>query len=247
LLVASETAFHKALRIYENGIDRFLVPSRFMGEKLKEGGLDAGKIRHLFYTIEVDRYPFSQHAEPYFLFYGRLSEEKGLMTLLRAVEGGTPIPLHIVGDGPQRGRLEKTIREKRLGNVRIEGPLDGEALKHKVSRASFTVVPSEWYENSPLVVYESFAMGKPVIGARIGGIPELIDQGKDGLLYTPGDALELRQRIIDLAGQKDRLPAMGRAARLKAERWFSPGVHFGRLMAIYSELLESRIGLSRVF
>jgi glycosyltransferase involved in cell wall biosynthesis len=235
LLVVLETAFHKSLRFYERGVDLFLVPSRFMGRKLAEGGIRTEKIRHLFYTIDVSQYEPSFSSDAYFLYYGRLSEEKGLLTLLRSVEGGVGLPLHIIGDGPQRPLLEKTVRDRGIAGVRFLGAAGGRELKRAVSRARFIVVPSEWYENSPLVIYESLAMGKPVIGAAIGGIPELIETGKDGLLFPPGDAEALRDRILRLAGHPEILPRMGMAARAKAERLFSPSVHYERLMELYFE------------
>jgi glycosyltransferase involved in cell wall biosynthesis len=235
LLVVLETAFHKSLRFYERGVDLFLVPSRFMGRKLAEGGIRTEKIRHLFYTIDVSQYEPSFSSDAYFLYYGRLSEEKGLLTLLRSVEGGVGLPLHIIGDGPQRPLLEKTVRDRGIAGVRFLGAAGGRGLKRAVSRARFIVVPSEWYENSPLVIYESLAMGKPVIGAAIGGIPELIETGKDGLLFPPGDAEALRDRILRLAGHPEILPRMGMAARAKAERLFSPSVHYERLMELYFE------------
>jgi len=235
LLVVLETVFHKAFRFYERGVDLFLVPSRFMGRKLAEGGIRPEKIRHLFYTINLSQYEPSFTSDAYFLYYGRLSEEKGLLTLLRSVEGGVGLPLHIIGDGPQRPILEKTVRDRRIGAVRFLGAADGRELKWAVSRARFVVVPSEWYENSPLVVYESLAMGKPVIGAAIGGIPELIEPGVDGLLYPAGDAQALRNRILHLAAHPEILPRMGRAARAKAERLFAPSIHYERLMEMYLE------------
>jgi glycosyltransferase involved in cell wall biosynthesis len=235
LLVVLETMFHKSLRFYERGVDLFLVPSRFMGRKLAEGGIRHEKIRHLFYTIDLSQYEPSFSSDPYFLYFGRLSEEKGLMTLLLAVEGGVGLPLHIIGEGPQRPILEKTVRDRRIGAVRFLGAADGRELKRAVSRARFVVVPSEWYENSPLVVYESMALGKPVIGAAIGGIPELIDPGVDGLLYPAGDAAALRDRILHLASHPEILPRMGRAARAKAERLFAQSIHYDRLMEMYLE------------
>lgn len=238
LLVVLEMYSHKLMQLYERGVDRFLVPSRFMGHKLNEGGIPKEKIHHVFYTIQVDRYPFQLKSEPYFLYYGRLSEEKGIMTLLRAMEGGTPLPLRIVGDGPQRVQLEAYVREHHISNVFFDGNLDGEALLQKVSRARFVVVPSEWYENSPLVIYESFSMGKPVIGSHIGGIPELVTHGKDGFLFPPGDAEALRKWILHLSTHPEVLSWMGRYAREKAEREFSPQSHYNSLMEIYQELLD---------
>jgi glycosyltransferase involved in cell wall biosynthesis len=238
LLVVFEMMFHKAFRFYERGVDLFLVPSRFMGRKLVEGGIRPEKIRHLFYTIDMGQYDPSFTSDAYFLYYGRLSEEKGLLTLLKAVEAGVGLPLHIVGDGSQRPILEKTVRDRKIGAVRFLGALEGKALKQAVAKARFVVVPSEWYENSPLVIYESMAMGKPVIGADVGGIPELIESGVDGFLYPAGDAESLRSRIRLLAEHPGILPKMGRAARRKAERLFAPSIHYGQLMGLYQEALS---------
>ena len=240
LLVVLETLFHKAFRFYERGVDLFLVPSRFMGSKLIEGGIRPEKIRHIFYTIEIAQYRPSYSSDAYFLYYGRLSEEKGLLTLLRAVQGGVGLPLHIAGDGPQRPVLEKTVRDRKIGAVRFLGILEGEALKRAVARSRFVVVPSEWYENSPLVIYESMAMGKPVIGADMGGIPELIEPGVDGFLFPAGDAESLRNRIRLLAEHPEMPRKMGRAARKKAERLFAPSAHYDRLMELYREARPSR-------
>jgi glycosyltransferase involved in cell wall biosynthesis len=247
LLVVLEMSFHKMLRFYKRNIDLFLVPSRFMGDKIIEAGIDPAKIRHLFYTIQVDEYHPNYESEDYFLFYGRLSEEKGLLTLLRAVESGNGLPLQIVGDGSQRPKLEAYIRDNGIDNVRFLGPLEGDALKMVVSKSKFVVVPSEWYENSPLVIYESFAMGKPVIGARIGGIPELIEPGVDGFLYEAGNSDELRQWIVHLVQHQRALPKMGRAARRKAERLFSPQVHYAQLMRVYQQLLNRQNSEVRVW
>jgi glycosyltransferase involved in cell wall biosynthesis len=242
LLVVLETMFHKAFRFYERGVDLFLVPSRFMGMKLIEGGIRREKVRHLFYTIDIGRYEPSYTSEAYFIYYGRLSEEKGLLTLLEAVRTGVGLPLHIAGDGPQRPVLEKTVRERKINAVRFLGALEGAALRRAVARARFVVVPSEWYENSPLVIYESMALGKPVIGADMGGIPELIEPGVDGLLYPAGDAEALRSRIRLLAEHPELPPKMGRAARKKAERLFDPSVHYDRLMELYHEARSIRNG-----
>jgi len=99
----------------------------------------------------------------------------------------------------------------------------------------FVVVPSEWYENSPLVIYESFAMGKPVIGARIGGIPELIEDGVDGLLFEPKNAADLAAKIKELANEPDILRQMSSKARRKAEEQFGFGNHYPKLLALYDQ------------
>jgi glycosyltransferase involved in cell wall biosynthesis len=238
LLVVLETAFHKSARFYERGIDRFLVPSRFMGDKLAEGGIRPDRIRHLPYTIDISAYRPSFSAGRYALYMGRLSAEKGLFTLLRAVESGFEWPLVIAGDGPQRPELEAYAARRGLKRVRFAGRLDGDELRKTLDGAGFVVVPSEWHENSPLVIYESLAMGKPVIGAAMGGIPELITPGVDGALYPAGDAEALRRRLVEFVRRERDLPSMGRAGRRKAERLFSPANHYRELSMIYQELID---------
>ncbi|MDM7926307.1 MAG: glycosyltransferase [bacterium] len=239
LLLAAETSFHKAGRFYERGIDRFLVPSRFMGRKLEEGGIRPDRIRHLPYTIDLSAYRPSFRAGRYGLYMGRLSAEKGIKTLLRAAAAGFEWPLVIAGEGPQRAELEAFASERGLTRVRFAGRLDGEKLRNTIDGAGFVVVPSEWHENSPLVVYESFAMGKPVIGAAMGGIPELISDGVDGALFPAGDAEALARRLSEFARRGPAgLSVMGRASRRKAERLFSPEPHYRELSGIYRELVD---------
>ncbi|MBN2200413.1 glycosyltransferase family 4 protein [bacterium] len=238
LLLALETTFHKAGRFYERGIDRFLVPSRFMGDKLAEGGIPRDRIRHMPYTINLSEYRPTFRAGRYALVMGRLSAEKGLLTLLRAVADGFEWPLVIAGEGPQRDELEAFAAKRGLKQVRFAGRLDGEKLRKTIDGAGFVVVPSEWHENSPLVIYESFAMAKPVIGAAMGGIPELISDGVDGALYPAGDAEALGRRLSEFVRRGGGLSAMGRAGRRKAERLFSPERHYHELSGVYRELID---------
>ncbi|HEX9935131.1 MAG TPA: glycosyltransferase family 4 protein, partial [bacterium] len=123
-----------------------------------------------------------------------------------------------------------------LTNVEFTGSLKGRALQQGVLGAQFVVVPSEWYENSPLVIYEAFTMGKPVIGSRIGGIPELVGEGQDGLLFNPGDATELHECIQTLLRRPRSSIRMGKRARQKAVAWFDPEKHYHEIMGIYQSL-----------
>jgi glycosyltransferase involved in cell wall biosynthesis len=211
-----------------------------MGQKLVEGGVDPQKVRHLLYTVRVEDYPPRFDSDDYFLYYGRLSEEKGLLTLLKAMEGVSDSQLRIAGEGPYRPALEAYAREQGLDRVEFVGALGGDALKTMVTGAQFVVVPSEWYENSPLVIYESFSMGKPVIGARIGGISELIEHGVDGFLFEAGNVQELRQRITYLVEHKKERTKMGRAARKKAEKEIDFHSHYPKIMEIYSSLVGNQ-------
>ena len=235
LLLALEACLHRILKIYERHVDVFHVPSRFMGSKLEEGGFPAGRIRHLFYTIDMEQYRESRGSRDYFLYYGRLSGEKGIGTLLRAMKNIPRSTLVIAGDGELRGELEEAVRRERIGNVRFSGYLAGEELRKMISLSRFVVVPSEWYENSPLTVYEAFALGKPVIGSAIGGIPELVIHGRTGLLFNPGDAETLTRHVLYLLDHPGRAVQMGKRARKSAENWFDPENHYEAMMRIYQQ------------
>jgi len=232
-----EAYLHTWMSIYDKHIDCYHVPSHFMGQKLIEGGVPPEKVKHLFYTINLDDYPVHLDSENYFVYFGRLSKEKGLFTLLKAMQGVEKSELHIIGDGPLKSDLEHFIKKYRLKNVKMIGRLQGDALKFHVSRSRFVVVPSEWYENSPLVIYESLAMGKPVIGSKIGGIPELIQQGKNGYVFDAGNVQQLQEKI-DIMLNKSDLIGMGQCAREAAERTFSPENHYAALLSLYQSILE---------
>ena len=145
--------------------------------------------------------------------------------------------LKIVGSGPEEARLKALARELQVP-VEFAGPKHGEELKSIVANARFIIVPSEWYENSPLVIYEAFALGKPVIGADIGGVTELIQHGEDGYLFPAGDAEKLRQSIEMLDRNEIKIHKFGQAARRKAEARFAPEKHYEILMGWYEELLR---------
>ncbi|MGH7491783.1 MAG: glycosyltransferase family 4 protein [bacterium] len=236
-LIALESYVHKWMRVYDH-IDLFHVPSTFMGDKLRAGGVAAERIRHLFYTIKLKDYAYHPEFKDYFIYFGRLSGEKGIATLLQAMRAFKGSRLKIIGGGPEEGRLKALAKELRVG-VDFVGAKHGEELKSLVANARFIVVPSEWYENSPLVIYEAFAMGKPVIGADLGGITELINPGQDGYLFPAGNAPALQRCLQELDRDENTIRAFGRAARQKAETWFSPEKHYERLLGWYQELLHT--------
>ena len=139
--------------------------------------------------------------EDYILYYGRISEEKGIKTLLKAVP--SDIKLVIAGKGPLASILQDLPP-----NVSYVGFQSGEELKKLIQKAKFSIYPSEWYENCPFSVIESISFGTPVIGAKIGGIPELIEDGKTGLLFEAGNADDLRDKIQSLYYDDKELSAM---------------------------------------
>ncbi|MDZ7292587.1 MAG: glycosyltransferase family 4 protein [candidate division KSB1 bacterium] len=238
-LVTLESYVHRLMKIYDL-IDIYHVPSRFLGEKLLQAGFPRERIWHNFYTINLDDYPYHPQSADYLIYYGRLSEEKGVLTLLKAMCHVPEAKLYIVGEGPQRPVLEDFVNKKQLKTVRFWGNQQGEALVRLVQQAKFVVVPSEWYDNSPLVIYESFSMGKPVIASTMGGMPELVDDGENGFHFAPGNTEDLADKIRRLWQNSVLCKTMGKNARYKAEAEFSPEAHYTRIMELYEKLVTSK-------
>lgn len=229
---------HKILHIY-NKIDVFISPSMFLRDKLKEMGFRY-EIKYLPNFTDLDSFqPQSKWDDNCIVYFGRLSNEKGLFTLLEAVKD-INVQLKIIGDGPIRTQLEeKTVAEK-ISNVVFTGYKKGEELKREIQNAVATIAPSEWYENNPRTIIESFALGKPVIGARIGGIPELVEDGKTGYTFKAGNADDLRAKIMLLVENPDKAVKMGQAARKYVEQNNNPEKYYRELMEVYKMVAEKK-------
>lgn len=232
-LAAAAQYIHRGLKLYEKNIDLFLAPSQFLADKLVEGGLPPDKIRVRPLWIDYETYEPRYEPGPYLMFFGRLSPEKGLMTLLRAMAEMPDVPLRVVGEGPERPVLGEWIRSRGLTNVTFEGFQDGARLRELIRGGALTVLPSLWYENSPLAVYESHASGKPVVASRIGGIPELVDDGATGYLVDPGDVRQLVARIRSLLSDPATCESMGRRGRDRLANMCND--HYAGLTALYDE------------
>ncbi len=238
-LIALEAYVHHWLRTYVKNIELFHAPSAFMKKMLTKGGIDEQKIEFHFLLTQLDELPFSPIYDNYFLFIGRLSPEKGVMTLLKAMTQVKRSKLLLVGEGPQRAALERFIRKKNIWNVEFLGYKNRRDLREIMSRTSFTVFPSEWYENSPLAVYEAFSMGKPVIGSAIGSTAEFIEPNANGLQFVPGDDQELAACINALLDHQNKIVVMGKNAREKAEQNFHPEAHYEWIAGVYDRIMKA--------
>jgi len=232
-LVGAAQYIHRKSRIFERNVDLFVAPSRFLAGKLVDGGIPSTKIRHLPNFIDLAHYAPSADAGRYGLYLGRLSAEKGLVTLLDAAAKAPEVPLVIAGEGPQQEELRQRAREKELLNVRFAGYQRGEPLRDMLRHAAFVVLPSECFENSPMVIYEAGATGRPVLASRIGGIPELVVEGQTGLLFGPGSADELSRQMARLYGDQELCRRLGNGARRHIEHVCHD--HLERLLAVYEE------------
>lgn len=235
LVYAVESYVNHRLGKYRS-VARFITPSRFLRDKCIEYGWAAEKFSYIPNFINENQHLEMTGDEGYLLYIGRLSPEKGVGTVLEAYCRMSPgLPLKIVGDGPERPSLEKMARDLKLP-VNFTGYLTGSDLKEAVAGARGVVIPSKCYENAPLSLLESFAAGKPVIASRIGGIPEMIEEGVNGFLFEPGDVGELRWKIEAFTKMDvSQVVEMGAAAREKVEKIYRAELHYDELMACYQK------------
>jgi glycosyltransferase involved in cell wall biosynthesis len=215
-------------------IDVYISPSKFLKSKCEEMGFK-GKIIYLPNFVRVEDYvPQYGWEENYIVYFGRLSEEKGLFTLIEAVKDIPGITLKIIGEGPLKESLELKVESLKLNNVKLLGYKTGHELKEEIKKAMFVVCPSEWYENNPRSIIESFALGKCAIGARIGGIPELVRDNETGLTFEPGSVDDLRSKITHLLENSFKIQQMGKNARRFVEEEINQEYHYEKLMQIYN-------------
>jgi glycosyltransferase involved in cell wall biosynthesis len=143
----------------------------------------------------------------------------------------------MAGSGPEEETIRKYVSNRRMSNVELVGFVTGESRARLMQEASLVVLPSEWYENCPLIVLEAFACAKPVVAADIGGIPEQVKSGWNGLLFPPGNASELRQKMQYLMSDPSVIGRMGRNGRETILQDFNPDAHYQGLMSIYRDVI----------
>ena len=228
-----EMYFDRACQFYEKGVRCFVMPSKFLAEKLAAWQVKS-KVENIPLFLDVSSFEEKYEPGDYAIYFGRLAKEKGLDILLRALDG-TDIKLKIVGDGPEGEKL-KVKNEKLQVPAEFIGHKTGEELYNLIRGAKFVVLPSVWYENYPMVLLEAGAFGKAVVATRLGGIPEIIHDGENGFLATPNDANDLREKMKRLFGDNDLCERMGRRARELIVRNNSPEEHYKKITEIYKRL-----------
>ncbi len=210
--------------------DNFICPSRFIAEKMAQGGFTENKLKVLGNSIDIGKCNKADYdKEDYYCYVGRLSHEKGVATLIEAA-AHLPYQLKVIGGGPMEEQLKRK-NEELNGKAEFLGYKQWEEIKEIVGRARFTVTPSEWYEVFGLVNIEAQCLGTPVLGARIGGIPELIDEGVNGMTFESGNADDLTEKINAMFAAEFDYKAIAKATmeRYDAERYYH------ELIKIYSD------------
>ncbi len=229
-IIAVESAVQRGLGLYRRHLAKVICPSRFYVDKLREWGWPETQLTCVPNAIDATRFDAPIEVGDYFLFAGRLAPEKGVHTLISAARAAG-VPLRIAGTGPALTDLQALADGH---DVRFPGFVGGEALWSLIRGARALVLPSEWYENAPMSVLEAFACGTPVIGADIGGIPELIAPGVDGLLFASGDVGALADALARVASMTaDQVREMGAAGRDKVRREYTPQRYFDGVLQVY--------------
>jgi len=228
--------YHKRKKTWQHKVDCFIALTEFGKAKFIEAGFPAHKIvvkpnfSDAGSLIEDDSSPERKGA----LFVGRLSEEKGIKTLIAAWKN-LEISLHIAGSGP----LEKLFFELPNSSIKSLGMLDKESVKQEMQQAAFLVMPSEWYEGFPMVLVEAFSQGLPVVASKLGGMAEIIEDGVTGLHFEAGNASDLADKVRWMNEHPEESRQMGRNARKEYEQKYIPEKNYGMLMDIYQQVIDS--------
>jgi glycosyltransferase involved in cell wall biosynthesis len=236
-IVTIESAIQRHFEIYKRNLDAVVVPSKFFMNKFVEWGWS--KDRFTYIPNYVDSEAFEPNFMPgdYFLYFGRLAPEKGVATLIKAAIAAK-VKVKIVGTGPIESELKEL--HNALGhdsNIEFLGYKSGSELHDLIWQSRAVVLPSEWYENAPMSVLESFAMGKPVIGADIGGIPEMVLHGQTGWTFESANVLALTELLSNVkASSADSLATLGKNARDFVSSNFTRKRYTEEILSLYSRL-----------
>ena len=232
-LLSLESSVHRQLGAYDP-VDVFISPSQFLAGVMRRSGIAPERLSVINHFVEMTETAVPPRDRDGFVFAGRLSPEKGVDTLIRAVARLTgAVRLHIAGDGPVRAELEALAAEAAPGRVVFHGRLDKAALQSLVASCMASVVPSRWHENQPLTILESYAALVPAVVTDLGGMPELVRDGVDGLVVPADDPVALAAALENLRSNPSLAAEMGRAGRERLAREFDADLHLHRLEAVY--------------
>jgi len=239
-VLAAMLALHRRRGTYSRLVDRYIALTEFARAKLIAGGLPQERVVVKANFVEPDPGQREDLGD-YALFAGRLSEEKGLRTLLDAwqrLDSGAA--LHIAGDGPLRRELEARVAHEGITGVTFMGQLPRAELLTELRGARFLLFPSQWYEAMPMSIIEAFACGVPVIAARLGAMSEMIEDHRTGLFFSPADSVDLATQLHWAFSHDTEIIQMGDAARAEYSARYTAALNRPRLIEIYQQAIEQR-------
>ncbi len=241
MTLTAEAYVHKWLGTYRKCVDRFLAPSQFVRDKFVEHGWEGNKFEVL---PHFQKLPLAIESSPApdapLLYFGRLSKEKGVDDLIRAMKSVPHLRLVIAGDGPQRGELDELVKVLGVNNVEFVGHVRGAELDSLIAKSRFTVLPSHAYETLGKTILESYAGARAVVASDLGSRRELVHDGETGLLYPTGNAERLTDALKLLGSSPDLAEEMGRKGWEMAQGRYAPEVHYQRLLDLYERVIAGR-------
>lgn len=241
IIGAIEGFCYRYKKIYTKKIDAIITPTKFYKEKLVEDGISEDKITYIHNFIDVTQYQVETGDKGYGLYIGRLSKEKGILDLMQAFKETKKGELYIAGDGPEKSEIQNFIKNNNLEKrVKLLGFLNKEQVIDVISKSRFVVLPSIWYENCPYSILETLVVGKPVIGSKIAGIPELVKDNKTGLLNDLGNIEQLTEKMKILYKDADIARKMGEQARKDAIIEFDKKQYYNKIIKVYKDLIEEK-------
>lgn len=233
-----ESYFNSIYKKYDV-IDKIITPSEFYRKKFIEFGIDKNRVIHLTNFLERDKPNVNFLEKEYYLYFGRLSHEKGILTLVKAAIE-TNINLYIVGDGPIKSEIDHMLKGDNAKKIKLLGFKKGQELIDIIGNSKAVILPSEWYENGPYSAIESLQLGRPLIGSNLGGIPELIEEGKNGFIFTNGNINELKDAILKIENlNKNEYYKFTCNSLNIYEKKYISSLHYNELIKVYKSLLEN--------
>jgi glycosyltransferase involved in cell wall biosynthesis len=243
IALTAEAYAHRWIKTYQKCVDVFLAPSRFVRDKFVEHGWDADRFRelpHFQRPHEVEPVP----RDAPLLYFGRLSLEKGVDDMLRAMQRLPDLRLVIAGDGPQKHDLQRFAAELNLSNVEFIGAVNRDERDRLIRSSRFTVLPSHAHETLGKTILESYAEGRAIVATDLGSRREFVHDGETGLLYRSRDVPQLARSIRTLADNPELADQMGRAGWDLVRQRHSPEEHYSKLFALYEDLVSAKRDLS---
>lgn len=220
-------------------VDCIISPSEFNKNQLLKGKLKCNDITVIHNFVNETKktdYTLGDGA----FYFGRLSKEKGILNLIEAINNIPGAQLIIAGDGPERENIQAYIKEHKLENrITLLGYLNQNDIRENIRKCRFVTVPSIWYENCPYSILETMEIGKPIIGSKIGGIPELIQDGINGFTYEHNDVTKLTNILMKLFGNDETVKQFSKNSKQIFIQNYSAEAYYNKLMTVYNKYINT--------